>query len=283
MSPAKHTLESFPLEKRLSDLLAEMKTAGPVEHTGLHRDFYLDLAEPIVRAASEWVNEDGQVVDPYRNREGPTTTARYVAAVAILIGAGRCEDLTEAAIRAMDRASEDLCFAGRRKTPSPDFFTRDLVMGYRFLRDKVSSDHAARWKQWLGSFYPEETYWDVPRRRESQHNWNVYAVVGEFLKSAEGIADNREFVERYLEVQKRYFTPYGMYKDPNDPITYDYAVRQGLSLMLFSGYQGPHRSFYEEMLRRGALTTLVLIYTFSGAAVSDPSADRSQGRPTIPP
>jgi hypothetical protein len=179
-----------------------------------------------------------------------------VAAVAILIGAGRCEDLTEVAIRAMDRASQDLCFASQRKTPGPDFFTRDLSMGTRFLRKKVSAEHAARWEQWLGDFDPEETYWDVARKKEVQHNWNLYAVVGEFLKSAEGIADNREFIERYLEYQKRYFTSYGMYKDPNDPITYDYTVRQGLSLMLFSGYRGPHRSFYEEMLRRGALTTL---------------------------
>ena len=255
-STEERAFEPFPLEEKLFGLLAEMKTAEPAESTGLHRDFYLDIAEPIVRAASQWVDSDGRVIDPYRNREGPTTTARFVAAVAILIGAGRCQDLTGVAVRAMDRASEDLCHASQWKTPGSDFFTRDLIMGYRFLRHKVSAEHVGRWKHWLGVFDPEETYWDVARKKECQHNWNVYAIVGEFLKSAEGIADNREFIERYLEYQRQYFTPYGMYKDPGDPITYDYTVRQGLSLMFFSGYHGPHRPFYDEMLRRGGLTTL---------------------------
>ncbi|RLF38469.1 MAG: hypothetical protein DRN21_05105, partial [Thermoplasmata archaeon] len=80
-STEKRAFEPFPLEEKLSGLLAEMKTAEPAESTGLHRGSYLDIAEPIVRAASQWVDSDGRVIDPYRNKEGPTTTARFVAAI----------------------------------------------------------------------------------------------------------------------------------------------------------------------------------------------------------
>ncbi len=39
-------------------------------------------------------------------------------------------------------------------------------------------------------------------------------------------------------------------------MTYDLTVRQGLAWMLFNGYRGPHYELLDELVRRGALTTL---------------------------
>ena len=50
-----------------------------------------------------------------------------------------------------------------------------------------------------------------------------------------------------------------MYRDPNCPITYDAVPRMNLSLLFHSGYRGPHFPFFDEMLRRGALTMLLCL------------------------
>ena len=130
-------LPPFPLEEQVETFFSEMRDRRLEEATGLTREFYLALAEPIAQAGAAWVDEEGRVIDPYRKEETATTTARFVAAISILIGAGRCLDLIGPAARAIDRASEDLCYVAERGAPAPDFFTRDLVMGYRFLRDRV--------------------------------------------------------------------------------------------------------------------------------------------------
>ena len=79
----------FPLEEQVQTFFSEMRERRLEEPTGLIREFYLDLAEPIARAGAAWVDEEGRVIDPYRKEETATTTARFVAAISILIGAGR--------------------------------------------------------------------------------------------------------------------------------------------------------------------------------------------------
>ncbi len=85
----------------------------------------------------------------------------------------------------------------------------------------------------------------------------VGALAGEMLKKQQGIADNRAFIEGHLATQISRFTPFGMYRDPANPLTYDAVPRMNLSLLLFFGYGGAGRDDLAELLRRGALTMLL--------------------------
>ena len=62
-----------------------------------------------------------------------------------------------------------------------------------------------------------------------------------------------------MPAQMAYFTNRGMYRDPGDPITYDLTTRIQFSIALDAGAGGDLRETIAEHLRRGALTSLVLV------------------------
>ena len=78
-----------------------VSAASGFQPTGLNRDAYLDLMEPIVRLAAGWVDEKGAVIDPALNREWNQTTPRFVSSAAILLRFGRCPELLDTVRRAM--------------------------------------------------------------------------------------------------------------------------------------------------------------------------------------
>ncbi|MGQ9730876.1 MAG: hypothetical protein ACUVX8_06320 [Candidatus Zipacnadales bacterium] len=233
-----------------------------VTPSGITRALYLDLAEPIVRKALEWQDETGSIIDPVKGEETVTCGARFVGALATLIGAGRCREYLEACARAMDRQTRMMAipYGEPGHAPAAEFNTRDLMLAILFVAPLVEINRATEWRWRLSAVHPDDLYdcgANTPPR--VTHNWVIYGVVGEYLKYATGIADNREWIERMLEQQLPLFTSDGAYCDPNCPITYDLTCRQGLSWMLDQGYRGPCRERIDDILRRGALTTLLTI------------------------
>ncbi len=238
----------------------EAAAASAISDTGWRRENYLDLAEPIVRTAIDWQDDEGFIIDPSIDEESVTCTARFVGALAVLIGAGRCTEHVEACARAMDTATEQIAipYGKPGHARAADFNTRDLMLAVRFVSPHVNADRAAEWRRRLAAVHPDDLY-DCGANTPPNvtHNWVVYAVVGEYLKTADGIADTSQWTERMIDQQLPLFTADGWYKDPNCPITYDLTVRQGFSWMLDNGYEGPNRDIIDEILRRGALTTLL--------------------------
>ncbi|RLG73825.1 MAG: hypothetical protein DRO14_06330, partial [Thermoprotei archaeon] len=247
--------EPYPFEEKVKEFLKETSTLPGFEPTGLTRTYYLDLIEPIVRQAVAWQDDKGAIIDPFLQREQDHATARFVGACSVLIGTGRCRDLLEPCLRAMDYACERL-YNGEAKTA--DFYTRELMMGYIFLKKYIGSERLQRWRKWLGTFEPERIYKDVVARKPMSqvYNWNVYTLAGEQMKKHQGLADNTRYIERYIPRHISLFTSYGMYRDPGNPITYDLSARFNFAIMLNYGYEGKYRSIIDELLRRGGLTTL---------------------------
>ena len=64
----------------------EAAAAAAISDSGWRRENYLDLAEPIVRTAIKWQDDEGFIIDPAIDEESVTCTARFVGALAILIG-----------------------------------------------------------------------------------------------------------------------------------------------------------------------------------------------------
>ena len=78
---------SFPLTERVRILHERYRDLLPVQP---NRTLYLDIMEPIVRMAAEWVDDQGAVIDPVYKQEWGQTTSRFVSSAAVLIPFGRC-------------------------------------------------------------------------------------------------------------------------------------------------------------------------------------------------
>jgi len=246
----------YPFESKIKRFLKRAKTLKDFKPTGLNKDYYLDLIEPFVRQAAGWQDSEGFIVDPFLKREQFHTTPRFVSSCSVLISTGRCLDLLDKCLLAMDAACRKL---HEKSAETPDFYVRELVTGYMFLKKYASSKRIEMWKKSLGSFNPEDLYKDVLSKSSRIHNVNIYTLAGEQMKIYQGLANNIEYIERYIPIHLSNFTAYGMYQDPGNPITYDLSPRFNFSIMLYYGYEGKYRGLLDELLRRGGLTTLLYL------------------------
>jgi len=251
------------MQPDLEKTVRETLVAGPPPGwapSGYGRELYVDLSEPLVRQAAAWQNAEGRIMDPWwKKAEPPTGTARFAGALGFMIRSGRCLDLVDACARAMTVACQDLHDADTKQIGGAEFYPKELMVGYLALEKHVDAGTRRAWKNLLGGYDPEKNYNAVLSKKpaEELHNFCTFALAGEACKKQYGIADNSAFMEKYLETQKPWFTECGMYRDPNDPMTYDGVARMNLALMLHWGYQGAHRDFVDDMLRKGAMAQLL--------------------------
>ena len=250
-------LPPYPLEDKIAGIFSHLAAGTDFEPTGLDREVYLNLAERIVRHSLDWQDEHGAIISPVVGRETSTTTARFVGAVGVCIWGGRCDDLIETCALSMDYCCEIM--AGERPPGGPfggpEFYTKELMFAYFALAGKVDEDRRRRWGKQLGSFDPWARYpsW----RSWHDSNFPIYAVCGEQLKTFAGLADSRDAIDAVLDNQFKLINPWGMYRDPHDPFTYDLTDRQQLGMLPHFGYQGRHSGWIDEATRRGALTQLL--------------------------
>ncbi len=250
-------LPPYPLEDRIRELFAALSNTM-VAPTGIDRAYYLDLAEALVRPALAWQQPDGSVCSSITGTETATLTARFTGAIGRLIRAGRLQAHAPACAAAMDVCCAEL-ERGFHRDGTPvrglEFYAQELVPAYHALQPAVSLQRLRRWREQLAGFDPWERYQSC--REMWDHNFPVYAVCGEQLKTEAGIADSAAFIDWVLDNQMKLLTPYGMYRDPHDPMTYDLTCRRQFLVMLRHGYRGRHRDALSELTRRGALTQLL--------------------------
>jgi hypothetical protein len=241
------------LERAVSDSLdraegLEVVTPAP--------ELYLDLAESVVRQASAWQSPDGMMGDPHNapGVESVTATARYTAALGHLIAAGRCEDLTDSAMRAMDYCCGELArnTAAGEQWICSSFNVKDMMILYETLEGIAPADRFERWTRALAEPSPELLHYPPDTR-----NFTFFGVSAETLRIKHGLSDRWDWVDDTLALQMPDWTDYGMYRDPGDPTTYDLTVRQALTLMLDAGYAGRHERWMRETLHSGALVSLL--------------------------
>lgn len=233
--------------------------------TGYDRDLYLHLAEPLVRALAPCVDEDGAVIDPVEKREHGQTTSRFASSAAILLAFDRASDLLQPACRAMDHACRRL---GSGDAQSPDFQMRELVTALWCLEPVVGAARSRTWREDLRRVNPETHYWSVESDEkpiETLHNWTVFAAAGEWLREAADIGSShgdlwgRHFFDKYVPYQCDHFTDDGLYRDPHDPMTYDFGTRLQFAHALAHGYDGPCLERVNALLQRGAMTMLLYV------------------------
>ena len=88
------SVQGFPLQA-LFEKIHSSPAPAEWRPSGIDRNIYLDMMEPIVRNAAKWVDERGAVIDPVIKREWNQTSCRFASPAAILLKSGRIPDLKE--------------------------------------------------------------------------------------------------------------------------------------------------------------------------------------------
>ena len=256
--------ENFPLEK-LFDQMMDAPEPENWQPTGIDRSVYLDIMEAIVRNAADWVDEEGAVIDPVLKKEWNQTSCRFASPGAILLRYGRIPELKETVFRVMDYCCKKL--PTLRKKGSPDFWMRELVTALRALEGIASAEQMAKWKSHLAQVDPETVYYRVkPDHKDlhTLHNWVVYSSCGEAMRQGYGIGGGKwlwgsEFFDIYMAPQLNNFDANGLYRDPNDPFTYDFTTRLQFVAALSFGYNGKLVEPLKKILDKGAKATLLYV------------------------
>lgn len=235
--------EPYPLAPLVARWQQESR--GAVRPTGANSKDYLRVAEGVVKFFRAHQNESGAIIDPYEKQERQYATPAFACAAAALVASGMTPELREPGERAFRWAATQLA-KKQGADHHEDFYTVLLMHAREMMKPQPD----------IPPFDPEATY--RSRGKPAVNNWNVVGLSGEFLRFQAGMTPDNSFAEKYLEYQVQRFNEFGMYHDPNDPMAYDLFPRLWLTDMLFHGYQGRYRKALEELLTRGALTSLFM-------------------------
>lgn len=256
-------IAEYPYDDTVKKLI-EAPIPKDWKKSGIDKRKYLEMMERIVRMASKWINSEGAVIDPYYHAEFGQTTPRFVSSASVLLHFGRVPELKELVIKSMSYSCSQLANA---KGGSPDFWMRELSTAFICLKPMVKKEVWGSWAKQLQSVNPEKVYKDIDstgQNLDKLNNWAVYSSGGEYMREAVGLTsksndfiDGVDFFDKYMNAQLVHFTKEGMYRDPNDPITYDITTRLQIGNALTYGYDGPLRDELSEFLRRGGLTMLL--------------------------
>ena len=252
---------SYPLSSVLDEALERARKLGP-RPSGVPRESYLDRAERIVRMAASWVDEGGAVVDPWRGEEATYETGRFVGALGGLVGAGRCLDL----VGLLERTIRRLLDFFRREAMREDvgtaleFHSKELAWAIWNAGGSLSEELVSDVRSVCSSWDAYRLYRNslAYRRPSELHNVNTFALAGEAMFRALGLRKGDGFVEKHVPVHLGRFDELGMYRDPGCPVVYDWVSRLNLHTLLWAGYNGPGSEELKKVLRRGAMTQLLL-------------------------
>jgi hypothetical protein len=248
----------YPLRAQVARFHEQQaKALASFRATNLDRREYLRLANGIVRFFVRHQDARGAIIDPFEGKERQYATPAFACAAAVLSTSGYAVDLLPYCMKAMDAATSDIA-AGRVADNHADFSTVMLMHAFNVLRrGPVPEARIREWQENLRRIVPERVYRvqpDSPRIT----NWNLVAVSGEWMRYRAGLSPDTRWIEASLARHMSEFTAFGMYRDPNDPLAYDHFARYYVVNMLEHGYNGRYAALLDELMERGAWTSLFM-------------------------
>lgn len=235
---------------------------------GVTKNEYLDLVEAAVGA---YTTEHMQDYHARVQREGIREHGfpRLAANLGVLIANGRRPNdkelfrgLMTTACLQMSTALE----ASKRQKKGGfgvgnDFTVKEIVLCLLAIEKSgvFPKSVTEAWRADIRKVVPEKTYNCQPKLGSSiAHNWAVFGATSEQLRNFAGLGGSADYTERYFSDQLRFFDMNGMYKDPHQPMVYDFVTRLQFMLALSYGYKGPSRAALEANFLKSAEPSLLM-------------------------
>lgn len=186
---------------------------------------------------------------------------RLTANLGILISHGRQTELKDDFVHMMDLCCSEIpiALAKNGKSVGNDFSVKEIVMCLLEVEKAafVETDTINKWKSSLAAINPYETYSVIAETPSKPiGNWAAFGAASEQVRKYAGIGDESDFIENQIESQLFSFDENGMYRDPNEPMVYDFVTRLQLAVALYFGFDGKCRGELEKQLLKSADITL---------------------------
>lgn len=220
------------------------------------KELYIDIMEKALSAYTderiiEYINEV--------KKNGLTEHGfpRLAANIGILIAHGRCLEKIPIFIELMDISCEQMI----KVKAANNFSVREVCMCIAELEKSkaVDKEKLCQWKAQITSFEPWKLYNSIPETPTSYvHNWSIFSSLSELLRHNILGTEAEDFIDWNLASQFNNIDEFGMYKDPNNPIMYDFVGRMLLGALVHFGYRGKYAQKINEILDKVDEITLKL-------------------------
>ena len=231
--------------------------------SGVSKSGYLDVMEAAVNAYS-----DDRLVSYCEEaaRDGVQEHGfpRLAANLSVLVANGRLSGRRELVKKMMDVCCRDVK-KGKMppKSGGNEFAVKELVLAVAELEKHrvFPEDVTGGWRRSLTEVVAQKCYEygrfepDFPQAR----NWLVFACASEQARMRYGMGGDRAYVEKFVADQIRWFDSNGMYRDPNQPMVYDFVSRILFAQILADGYEGPSKAELEYHMDRAVVPTLKML------------------------
>ena len=244
-------------------LIAAVITAGTsyAQSGGVSKADYLDLVEAAVAAYSDTHIRD-YIEEVERGGVQEHGFPRLTANLGGLIAAGRRQGREEVFRRMMDICCRDAKKGPMKKEGGNEFSVKELAAALQDLERAgvFPKEVTDGWRSGIAEIDPWRSYRIKPKPggKKNSYTWAVFGAASEQTRLAAGMGGAPKFIERYVSDQMRWFDEKGMWRDPHEPLVYDFVTRLQFAQILFAGYDGPSRAALEAHLDRGAEATLAM-------------------------
>lgn len=226
------------------------------------KEKYIELMEQVFLAYSN------EKIDDYTQKTKEFGLSehgfpRLTSNLGILIAHGKKSELKNKFIEMMNLCCDEIPTALEKngRSVGNDFSVKEIIFCLLELEkanvvDKKLTD---RWRKCLECIVPNETYSvisPVPPVRIG--NWAAFGAASEQVRKYAGIGNEDEFIENQIKSQLFSFDSNGMYRDPGEPMVYDFVTRLQLAVIMHFGYRGESYKELEEHFLKAADITLMM-------------------------
>lgn len=188
---------------------------------------------------------------------------RLTANLGILIAHGKKLNLKDTFIEMMD-----ICCSGMYTArfiyecnTGHDFSIKEIVLCLLELEknnvfDKQTTD---KWRQALSEINPFKAYNVVATLPlHPMGNWPAFSAFSEQMRTYANISDEAEFIDNQIATLLFSFDENGMFRDPDEPMVYDFVTRLQIAGILYFGYNGKHKNELNSHMEKAAEPTLLM-------------------------
>ncbi len=187
---------------------------------------------------------------------------RLVANLGILIAHKKRLEYKDAFREMMDFCCKDIPIARTRENGwhvGNDFSVKEIVFCLLEVEKAGVFDREVtdQWRKDLSGLNMKKTYSVIaPVPPQPVNNWAAFGAASEQLRKFAGVGDESDFIENQIKSQIFSFDEKGMYRDPGEPMLYDFVTRLELAIALYFGYEGESKKVLEEEFLKSADITL---------------------------